>query len=180
MDWLLWILLGLALLLALSARKQAKALQSTVDQLRRDAVVNGGASEELRKEFDVLRKLSALMAGGKDVAPEMIKENRLYRNVAMAQVQSDHEAGKSPYVVDVRTEQEWNSGHIPGAQHIPVDELEARLNEVARDGRTIFVTCAGGGRSTGASEYLANRGFLNVFNVEGGMNGWRGEVDRGS
>ena len=49
---------------------------------------------------------------------------------------------------------------------------------ITRDGRKLYVICAGGGRSTAAAEFLANRGFLNVHNVEGGMNSWKGPVER--
>jgi rhodanese-related sulfurtransferase len=40
----------------------------------------------------------------------------------------------------------------------------------------MYVICAGGGRSAAASKQLSDRGYLNVFNVEGGMKSWRGET----
>ncbi len=60
-------------------------------------------------------------------------------------------AGESPYLVDVRTPQEYADGHIPGAVNVPVDELRTRLGELPRD-RHIAVHCQVGQRG-----YLANR-----------------------
>jgi len=41
--------------------------------------------------------------------------------------------GAAPFVIDVRGAAEFAAGHLPGAHHIPGDELEARLDEVPRD-----------------------------------------------
>jgi len=60
-----------------------------------------------------------------------------------------------------------------------VDDIQKRLHEVARDGRKLFVICAGGGRSQAAASFLSGRGYLNVHTVEGGMNSWKGPVVKG-
>ena len=174
------IVAGLALLYAFASRKKAVELQERLDDLRRESTVEGADSAELQASLDGLRKLVALMAAGKPVDPEMVKENRLFRNVRADELASRFEADPRPYVIDVRTPQEWQGGHIPGAVHIPVDELlnKKRLHEVARDGRPMFLVCAGGGRSSAASAFLSERGYLNVFNVEGGMGAWKGPVVR--
>jgi rhodanese-related sulfurtransferase len=178
MSIVLWIVAGLALLLAWSARSKLAGVQEAVDAARRDVSIREADLEELKASVDGLRKLMALMAGGRPVDAEMVKENRLFQNTNTVELQAEFEAGKQPYVIDVRTDQEWVGGHIPGAVHIPMDKLTDELHQIARDGRAIYITCAAGGRSAQASEYLAGRGYLNVYNVQGGMGAWRGDVER--
>ncbi|MFM7030826.1 MAG: rhodanese-like domain-containing protein, partial [Micrococcales bacterium] len=54
--------------------------------------------------------------------------------------------GNGAYVLDVREDDEWAAGHVPGATHIPLGELEARINEV-EDGGRVWVICRSGVRS---------------------------------
>jgi rhodanese-related sulfurtransferase len=152
------------------------ALQTQVDELKRTVTSREADADELKESVDGLRKLVALQVAGKPVDPEMVKENRLYRNAKTAELQAAFAAGSPPSVLDVRTPQEYAGGHIEGALHIPVDDISKRLNEVPRDGRKLYVICAGGGRSAAAAAFLANRGYLNVHNVEGGMSTWRDKV----
>jgi len=72
-----------------------------------------------------------------------------------------------PLVLDVRSEAEWNAGHLDGAMHIPVDELRRRLAEVPAD-RRMAVHCARGYRSYVAQRIMMNRGRRDVSNVLGG------------
>lgn len=67
------------------------------------------------------------------------------------------------FVLDVRTGVEFSSGHLPGAVHIPVSELEARQQElpVARDA-PILVYCRSGGRSARAKALLEQAGYTAV------------------
>jgi NADPH-dependent 2,4-dienoyl-CoA reductase/sulfur reductase-like enzyme/rhodanese-related sulfurtransferase len=77
-------------------------------------------------------------------------------------------AGKNPpLVLDVRTQGEYNSGHLDGAMHIPVDELRGRIAEVPAD-RPVTVHCAAGYRSYVAQRMLMNHGRSNVRNILGG------------
>lgn len=176
MDIAALIIAALAVLLLLAQRKRLAALEAWVDEQRRSATVKGADTEEVGESLEGLRKLVAMMAAGKPVDATMVKENRLYRQAKPEHVQTDLEAGCALAVIDVRSPQEWANGHIEGALHIPVDDVQKRLSEVPRDGRKLYVICAGGGRSTAAADFLANRGYLNVHNVEGGMNSWRGKV----
>ena len=74
-------------------------------------------------------------------------------------------------VVDVRSSAEWESGHIPGARHIPLGYLPDRLASLPRD-RAVVVQCQGGTRSAIAASLLRARAFPEVINLTGGMNGW--------
>ena len=61
-------------------------------------------------------------------------------------------------VVDVRRDDEWITGHIAGARHIPIDDLADRIDEVPRDKRLLFI-CAMGVRSGLACEVAASMGY---------------------
>jgi hydroxyacylglutathione hydrolase len=74
-------------------------------------------------------------------------------------------------VIDVRNQSEWDAGHIAGARHIQLGSLEARLNEVPRDG-VVVVHCQTGRRSAIAASLLAARGFANIINLQGGYAAW--------
>jgi hydroxyacylglutathione hydrolase len=76
-------------------------------------------------------------------------------------------------VLDVRNRSEWDEGHVPGARHLPLAELTARLDEL-RDRGPIVVHCQGGSRSAVAASVLAAAGFDDVKNVVGGYAAWVG------
>lgn len=76
-------------------------------------------------------------------------------------------------VVDVRRDDEWITGHIAGARHIPIDDLADRIDEVPRDKRLLFI-CAMGVRSGLACEVAASMGYAteNLYNIEDGTPAW--------
>jgi rhodanese-related sulfurtransferase len=76
------------------------------------------------------------------------------------------------FVLDVRTQEEWNEYHVPNTTLIPLDQLPARLGEVPRD-RQIVVVCRSGNRSQQARDILLNAGFEQVTSMSGGLNEWR-------
>jgi glyoxylase-like metal-dependent hydrolase (beta-lactamase superfamily II) len=78
-------------------------------------------------------------------------------------------------LLDVRTREEFESWHVPGAVNVPLDELESRLAELPAD-RDILTICAMGSRATRAAEILEARGFR-VAVIEGGMAAWADVVD---
>lgn len=79
-------------------------------------------------------------------------------------------------VVDVREPDEWAAGHAPGALHIPLGEVPARLEELPETDGPLPVICRSGNRSLRAAQWLAQQGF-DVANVEGGMRAW-GSADK--
>jgi hydroxyacylglutathione hydrolase len=72
--------------------------------------------------------------------------------------------------VDVRERSEYEGGHVPGAQHIPYEQLEQRIGEVPRE-RTVVVYCASGVRSSLATGIFERHG-LAAANLRGGFSAW--------
>ncbi len=77
-----------------------------------------------------------------------------------------------PFVLDVRTEREWESGHIDGANHVHGGLIQGRLEEIPRD-RPVAVVCGSGYRASIAASFLEREGRREVANVLGGMSAWR-------
>ncbi|AYF74723.1 rhodanese-like domain-containing protein [Nocardia yunnanensis] len=74
-------------------------------------------------------------------------------------------------LLDVREDDEWQLGRAPGALHIPMTEVPARLDELDIDAE-IYVVCRQGGRSIVVVEYLNQIGY-DAVNVSGGMVAWQ-------
>jgi rhodanese-related sulfurtransferase len=73
-------------------------------------------------------------------------------------------------VLDVREADEWESGHIEGAVHIPLREIPTRFADVP-GGRQVLVVCKSGGRSAQATMFLRGQG-VEAVNLADGMDGW--------
>ena len=71
-------------------------------------------------------------------------------------------------LLDVRTDGEWAQARIPGAVHIPMDELTARLDEVPD---RVVCVCAVGARSARVAQFLSAQGYEAV-NLDGGIYAW--------
>jgi rhodanese-related sulfurtransferase len=76
------------------------------------------------------------------------------------------------YLLDVRTQEEWNDFHAPNSTLIPLDQLSSRLTEIPRD-QEIVVVCRSGNRSKQGRDILLNAGFQQVTSMQGGLNEWR-------
>jgi rhodanese-related sulfurtransferase len=74
--------------------------------------------------------------------------------------------------VDVRETHEYVGGHAAGTQHIPLNSITGRINELADDKDIIFI-CQKGQRSALAAEYAAAGGRSRLFNLEGGTDAWQ-------
>jgi adenylyltransferase/sulfurtransferase len=79
-----------------------------------------------------------------------------------------------PLVVDVREQDEWDEGHIPGAVHIPRGHLESRIERLAPDlTRPVVIYCSAGNRSAFAAKTLAELGYEDVVSLAGGFTDWK-------
>lgn len=79
--------------------------------------------------------------------------------------------GARAVLLDVREEDEWQLGHAPGAIHIPMVDVPARVDELEFD-VDLYVICRQGGRSLQVVEYLNHIGY-EAIQVRGGMVAWQ-------
>jgi molybdopterin/thiamine biosynthesis adenylyltransferase/rhodanese-related sulfurtransferase len=76
--------------------------------------------------------------------------------------------------IDVREQDEWDEGHIPGAVHVPRGNLESRIESVVGDRtRPVVIYCASGNRSAFAAETLQALGYERPISLEGGFTDWK-------
>lgn len=75
-------------------------------------------------------------------------------------------------VLDVRGRTEWEAGHLPGVENIPMGYLADRLEEIPRD-QPLVLHCESGARSAIAASLLRSHGFQNVVNLAGGYADWQ-------
>lgn len=81
-------------------------------------------------------------------------------------------------LLDVRTQEEFDNGHIPGAVLLPYDEVEEKAAKLLPDkDREIVIYCRSGRRSAIAKDSLEALGYTNVKDF-GGMNRWQGKVEK--
>lgn len=100
--------------------------------------------------------------------PEVVQ--KIERITAVA-LEEQLASPKSPLVIDVRSEKEWEAGHIAGSTNIPLNHLHDRLAEIPHD-RTLVVHCEGGYRSAIAASLLAAAGRRDVLDMVGGFKAW--------
>jgi len=86
------------------------------------------------------------------------------------------ERGKSVVLLDVREHDEIEAAAVADALHIPMREIPGRIEELDRK-LPLVVMCHSGGRSRRVTEFLLSNGFLNVFNLRGGIDAWSTEID---
>ena len=81
--------------------------------------------------------------------------------------------GDELVVIDMRQEWEYQSGHIPGASHMFIQEIPGRINELPKDVDIVF-QCWHGNSSLGASAYLIENGWdaARIYSLSGGIAGW--------
>jgi sulfur-carrier protein adenylyltransferase/sulfurtransferase len=80
----------------------------------------------------------------------------------------------APLLLDVREQDEWDEGHLPGAVHIPRGHLESRIERAEPDhSRQIVVYCAAGNRSAFAAKTLEELGYEDVVSLSGGFTDWK-------
>ena len=124
----------------------------------------GVISQARELDMDVVRQEAAAAQQAADEQPQ--------DEVGLDDFAAAHSAGA--YVLDVREPDEWATGRVPGAVHIPMNEVPTRVEELPKND-PFFVICAVGSRSRQVVDHLRAQG-LNAYNVAGGTGGW---VQRG-
>lgn len=118
-----------------------------------------------------LDRVRGFLAGGIDALqrhPELLQRTP---QLTLDQLRMALAAPRPPVVLDVRTPTEWAAGHLDGALHIPLIELERRVAEVPKD-RDVAIVCRTSNRSASAVSVLRRAGVHNVVHVLEGMSKW--------
>ena len=111
----------------------------------------------LRCGMESLAKHPELLQSTQRVSPPMLAEELA--------------SAYPPLIIDIRTPNEWNSGHLTGSINLPLSQLQQHLDQVPRD-RRIAIHCAGGYRSSIAASILSRQGITNIIELAGGIAAW--------
>ncbi len=104
--------------------------------------------------------------------PTSAVEEPAGRPISVDQLADRIQTGSPPLILDVRTRKEYTQGHIPGAIHIPHDELPTRLAELPiAKSEEVVVFGKRGQRAERAKETLHGSGYLNVRDISGRWQG---------
>lgn len=100
-----------------------------------------------------------------------------FRRMNVEEAKKKLDQGWKPYVLDCRKPDEADIVKFDFADRLqPHDELEEIVSELPKD-REILIHCRSGGRSAKACEYLAEKGFKDCINLEGGILDWAKKID---
>lgn len=120
----------------------------------------------------VLLALALVLTGVTNFAPKTTG----YRQVTTAEAVNIMQTEENYVILDVRTAQEFASGHIPGAVLLPNETIGTEDILLLPDkDQLILVYCRSGNRSKQAAEKLAQLGYTNIVEF-GGINSWTGEI----
>jgi rhodanese-related sulfurtransferase len=97
--------------------------------------------------------------------------NPVPERITIPDLQTKMKSAKKTLIVDVRTPKEiQETGAVPNAVHVPVDQIDTRLGDFPKSGEIVFY-CGGGGRASRAAQALWNAGHRNVFYF--GLRDWK-------
>ena len=105
---------------------------------------------------------------------EIVRDvKRRVKETDVKTVRARQNRGDTFYLVDVREDNEWEKGHLPGAVHLGKGVIERDIEGVIPDvDAEIVLYCGGGFRSALAAENLARMGYTNAVSMDGGFRGW--------
>ncbi len=84
----------------------------------------------------------------------------------------DLDQKKGMVILDVRTNKEYEGGHIPGSIHVPLSDIGDKIKKLKKD-KELVVYCQSGNRSIWAIKRLMGMGYTNLFNLKGGYHAWK-------
>ncbi|SCX07590.1 Rhodanese-related sulfurtransferase [Ruminococcaceae bacterium P7] len=101
-----------------------------------------------------------------------------YHQIAQEEAKEMMTKNDGHVIVDVRRQDEYDEGHIPGAVLIPNESITDKQPEQLPDlNQVILIYCRSGRRSKEASQKLADMGYTNIYEF-GGINTWNGEIEK--
>jgi len=133
------------------------------------SLVGCGSKESVEKDQGKANEIEESTAGSEEVKAVSMK---LSSKEAEEVIDNETDV----IILDVRTQDEYNSGHIKDSILIPVDDLEKNAEAKLEDkNKKILIYCRSGNRSNTAAKILASMGYTQVYDF-GGINSWQGEI----
>ena len=105
----------------------------------------------------------------------------MFENINPVAFEKEMKANPNAVIIDVRTPEEFEGGHLPGAQNINISgfDFEDQVQQLDKN-QQYLVYCRSGARSFNACNVMINLGFEKVTNMQGGILSWQGEVTVGA
>jgi len=152
-------------------------LALTLDVLRRQRDLQVLRPRDGSRCRDKLTWRNTERSKGMAHAPKFLKlvneSKKEVKETNVADVKRRMEAGEKLLLVDVREDNEWANGHIPGAIHLGKGIIERDIEQQVPDTSVkLILYCGGGFRSALAAENLQKMGYSNVESMDGGWKGW--------
>lgn len=124
----------------------------------------------------ILILLSAMVLTGCAQEKESSQE-AVYKNITAEEAKAIMDSREECIILDVRTFEEYESGHIPGALCFPLDDIESKAKVFIPEQDTLYlIYCRSGRRSKLAAEILVELGYTNILEF-GGIIDWPYEVE---
>ena len=109
---------------------------------------------------------------------EVEEEEMTYKVITMKEAKTLFEVEDDYIILDVRREDEFAEGHIPGAINVPNEVIgTTEIKELPDKSQLIYVYCRSGRRSKEAAQKLVNMGYTNIIEF-GGILDWEGEIEK--
>lgn len=119
-----------------------------------------------------------LLVSGCGQAVTESEGTNMYKQISMAEAKEMMNTESDYILLDVRTQEEYADGHIPGAICVPNEEIDTEPPvELPDKEQVILVYCRSGNRSRQAAEKLAAMGYSNIKEF-GGIIDWNGEIEK--
>ena len=107
------------------------------------------------------------------------KTTKKYQDLNAIEFQKQISQDKNAMLLDVRTSDEFSSGHIAGAENFDISDASfSRKLALLDKNKSYYVYCRSGGRSGQACSVMADLGFTKVYNLNRGVLGWNGPLKR--
>ena len=120
--------------------------------------------------------VAAAISGCSGSSQALLAPQRL--DISAEQLQIMLDTSQEVVLVDVRSYEEYTTGHIPGSINLPLGDVD-QWSEGMSKNLVICCICAAGARSRQAADTLIEKGFARVHNLLGGVNGWPGDIETG-
>jgi rhodanese-related sulfurtransferase len=106
------------------------------------------------------------------LASAMLAKSRI-KEIDVAQAKQQMDSEHPPVFIDVREDDEWQTGHLPHAVHLSKGTIEHDIEKKIPDPNTPLVLyCSGGYRSAIATDSLRKMGYTHICSMEGGCTAW--------